>query len=201
MSAMVKRLGTAVLAAGLMFCAGRAALADEISDGLALSADLYAKGDLAGALKELGFATAAIQARMNQSYGSTFPEPPAGWTADEVDAQSMAMMGMGQSVSRDYTNAAGSSVKLSLTADSPMLQSMGMVFANPMMAAQAGFQRIRVGREEAMLKDDKSGQVQILLTLGGRLLLQAEGNGASADEVKALFGAWKIDELKKLAGM
>ncbi len=201
MSAMVKRLGTAALAAGLIFGAGRMALADEISDGLALSADLYAKGDLAGALKELGFATAAIQAKMNDSYGSTFPEPPAGWSADEVDAQSMAMMGMGQNVSRTYTNANGNSVKLSLTADSPMLQSMGMIFANPMMAAQAGFQRIRVGREEAMLKDDKSGQVQILLTVGGRLLLQAEGNGASVEEVKALFGAWKIDEVKKLAGM
>ncbi|PWR24599.1 exosortase-associated EpsI family protein [Zavarzinia aquatilis] len=201
MSAMVKRLGTAVLAAGLIFGAGRMALADEISDGLALSADLYAKGDLAGALKELGFATAAIQAKMNESYGSTFPEPPAGWTADEVDAQSMAIMGMGQNVSRTYTNANGNSVKLSLTADSPMLQSMGMIFANPMMAAQAGFQRIRVGREEAMLKDDKSGQVQILLTVGSRLLLQAEGSGASVDEVKALFSAWKVDEVKKLAGM
>ncbi|MCW0180483.1 MAG: hypothetical protein OJI70_01830 [Zavarzinia sp.] len=191
----------AATAAALLLATSVPGHADEISDGLTLSADLYAKGDFAGALKELGFATAAIQARMNESYGSTFPEPPAGWTADEVDAQSMAMMGMGQSVSRDYTNAEGNSVKLSMTADSPMLQSMGMVFANPMMAAQAGFQRIRIGREEAMLKDDKSGQVQILLTLGGRLLLQAEGNGVSADEVKALFGSWKIDEVKKLAGM
>lgn len=201
MRSITKSLLSVCLAGGLVLGAAGPVLADEVADGLGLAAELYGKGDLAGALKELGFASAAIQEKLNGSYGSTFPEAPAGWTAGEVDAQSMAMMGMGQTVARDYTNAEGNTVKLSLVADSPMLQSMGMMFTNPMMAAQAGYTRIRVGREEAMLKDDKSGQVQILLALGNRLLLQAESNGVPADQVKALFSAWKIDELKKLAGL
>ncbi len=179
-----------------------AARADDVSDGLAKASELYAKGDLAGAMKEIGFATSGIQTKLNEAYASTLPDAPAGWTAEAVDAQSMAIMGMGQNISRTYTDANGNSVKLSLAADSPLMQSMGMVFANPMMAAQAGFTRIRVGGEEALLKDDKQdNSVQIVLTLGGRLLLMAEANNVPADQVKAIFSAWKIDQLKKLAGI
>ncbi|MFA5123093.1 hypothetical protein [Zavarzinia sp.] len=189
--------------AGLIAVAGLGvARADEVSDGLAKAGELYAKGDLAGAMKEIGFASSGIQSKLNDAYASTLPEPPAGWTAEAVDAQSMAIMGMGQNISRTYTDANGNSVKLSLAADSPLLQSMGMVFANPMMAAQAGFTRVRVGSEEALMQDDKqANSVQIMLTLGGRLLLMAEASNVPADQVKALFSAWKIDQLKKLAGI
>ena len=199
---------TALLAAavaGALSFSSLAARADDISDGLAKAAELYAKGDLAGAQKEIAFANSAIAQKLNEAYGGTFPEPPAGWTADEVSAESMAMMGMGQTVSRTYTDSAsGGTVKLSLVADSPMLQSLGMIFANPMMAAQAGFQRVRIGGEEAMMQADKaSNTTQIMMPLaGGRLLLQAEGStGVSADAVKSLMSAWKIDQVKKLAGL
>lgn len=199
---------TALLAAavaGALSFGSLSARADDISDGLAKAAQLYAAGDLAGAQKEIGFASTAIAQQLNEAYGATFPEAPAGWTSSEASAESMAMMGMGQTVSRTYTDSAGGgTVTLSLVADSPMLQSLGMIFANPMMAAQAGFQRVRIGSEDAMMQADKSsGTTQIMLVLaGGRLLLQAEGsNGVPADAVKALMSAWKIDQVKKLAGL
>lgn len=194
-------LKAAVFGAGLLLTGLQAARADEVSDGIAKANELYAAGDYAGALRELGFATTGIQARMNDSYGTTFPEAPAGWTADAVDAQNVAAMGLGQNLSRTYTDPNGNSVKLSLAVDSPLLQTMGMIFANPMLAAQAGYQRLRVGNEDAMLQDDKAGNISIMLAIGGRLLLTAETSSVPLDQVKALFTAWKIAELKKLAGM
>ncbi|PWR19584.1 hypothetical protein [Zavarzinia compransoris] len=194
-------LKAAVLGAGLLITGLTAARADEVGDGIAKAGELYAAGDLAGALRELGFATTGIQGRLNESYGATLPEPPAGWTADAVDAQNAAVMGLGQSLTRTYTDPNGNTVKLSLAVDSPLLQTMGMIFANPMLAAQAGYQRLRIGSEDAMLQDDKAGNISIMLSIGGRMLLTAETGSVPLDQVKALFGAWKIAELKKLAGI
>jgi len=201
MSKSGKILGAAVLAAGMMLAGLGPVRADDVSDGIGKAGELYGQGDLAGALQELGFATATIQSKLAEAYAGTLPDAPEGWTAGEVDTQSMAMMGMGQTVSRSYTSPDGNSVTLTLSVDSPLLQSMGMLFANPMMAAQAGYQRARMNGMDAMMKDDKSGNVQIMMVIANRMMLNAEANGVPADQVKALFGAWKFDELKKLAGM
>ncbi|MCF4167644.1 hypothetical protein L2U69_18505 [Zavarzinia compransoris] len=193
-----KILGAAVLAAGVMLSGLGPARADDVGDGIAKAGELYGAGDLGGALQELAFATAEIQAKLSAAYGETMPDAPEGWSADEPESQSM--MGMGQNVTRDYTAPDGNSVRLTLSVDSPLMQSMGMLFGNPMMAAQAGYKRMRVSGMDAMVKDD-GGSVQIMMAIGGRMLLNAESSSVPADQVKALFSAWKIDELKKLAGM
>lgn len=193
----------ALALAGALSAGSLAARADETADGLARALELYNKADLAGALREIAFANSAIAQKLNEAYGSTLPEAPAGWTADEISVETSAVMGLGQSVSRVYSDPNGASVRLSLAADSPLLQTMGMVFSNPMLAAQAGFQRVRINGEEALIQTDKAGgTTMVMLVIAGRLLLQAEGSdGATEDAVKSLMSAWKIDDLKRLAGI
>lgn len=179
------------------------ARADDVADGIASAGALYAAGDLAGALKELSYAQSAVAGRLNEAFMATFPAAPSGWQADDAETQQSGFMGIGQSVERRYTKAAGGSVKLMAALDSPLMQTMGMLAGNPMMAASAGYSRARVSGREAMLKAEKAGgEVQLLMLVGGRLMITADGSGgATADDVKALVTAWDVDQLVKLGGL
>lgn len=199
-------LPTRTLAALLLALAlppAPSARADEISDGLVQAGQRYGAGDLAGALKELGFAHAALTTKLNDAFTATFPAAPQGWQAVDAAPQQPVFMGLGQSVERRYDKAAGGALKLTITLDSPLMQTMAMLAGNPIMAASAGYVRTQVANREAMLKvDQDSGEVQLLMVMGGRLMITADGDGgATGEDAKALVARWDLDQVVKLGGL
>ncbi|MDP6482332.1 MAG: hypothetical protein QGH70_00615, partial [Nitrospinota bacterium] len=98
----------------------------------------------------------------------SLPPAPPGWTAEEVETQGMAMMGGGQVITRAYREESGEgSVKAQLVVDSPMIQGLAMMLNNPaMLGAQGRMKRVRIKRENALLKWNRwrrSGELSVIL--------------------------------------
>jgi hypothetical protein len=184
-----------------------AAGADEIREQLDLAIELYEEGDYAGTITELQFAIGEIQALLGGAFAETFPPAPAGWTAGEPNQEAAAgFMGGGTMVNRTYTEDGGSgTMEAQLIIDNPMIQGMAALFSNPaMLAANPDMQRVRMGRENAVLEfDDAAGSGEItFLAGGGRAMLKIEGrNLASGDLLIDLLKAWDMEGLRAAGGL
>ncbi len=194
-------LGTAAVAA---LAPAMPARADEITDQLGLIEELYAAGDYGEMITELEFVLQDIRGRMGALYAETFPEPPAGWSAEPAQNDGGAAFMGGSILNRTYTEDGGSGrIDAQLMVDNPMIQGMAGLFANPqLLAAQPNARRIRVGRDNAVLTfDPANGSGEVTFLVGGRILMQLEGSGLdSGDPLETLLNAWDFDDLKRIAG-
>lgn len=181
--------------------------ADEIREQLDLAIELYEEGDYAGAVTELQFAIGEIQAKLGDAFAVTFPPAPDGWTAAEASQESAAaFMGGGTMVNRRYSeNGGAGSMEAQLIIDNPMIQGMAALFSNPaMLAANPNMQRVRMGRDNAILDfDEAAGRGEItFMAGGGRAMLKVEGRGlSSSDQLVELLKAWDMDGLRAAAGL
>ncbi|AGA33880.1 hypothetical protein TVNIR_2224 [Thioalkalivibrio nitratireducens DSM 14787] len=183
------------------------ALADEIQEQIELGLDLYQEQDYGAAITELEFAINDIRKLMANRIADTFPDAPAGWTAALVESQSggggMAGMfgGGGTMLQRAYTQDDGSGqLEASLIVDSPMIQGVAAIFNNPaMMAAQPNTERVRIGRESAMLKwEPNRAQAEATLLLDGRIMMQVKGrNLESSDVAVELLRNWDLRAVRE----
>jgi len=108
------------------------------------------------------------------------------------------MFGGGVTAEREYTKD-NALVTISIMSDSPMLQSVMMLFSNPMFATADGGKMERIGRQKAIVKytpADKAGDLQMVVN--NRFLVTVEGNDISRDE---LLGYAKVIDLKKMADL
>ena len=108
------------------------------------------------------------------------PEAPEGWTRTintEMNAGLM-MMGGGTGAEASYEGPGGS-FTISLTADNPMVASMGAMLGNATLMAQMGKVE-RVGRQRFL---NQNGSLSALI--GNRVLVQAQG-GEVTDMMPAL---------------
>jgi hypothetical protein len=188
------------LVAGL---AGSAA-GDEVLDQLELARGLYEQGDFTGAATELEFALQALRRKAGGQLAAAIPAAPAGWTADEVEQEAGAAAFMGGSMlSRAYRETGGAGrITLQIIANSPMVQSMAAMFSSPaIMASQPGTERIRVGRDSAMLQWDESQGTGELTLVVGAALIQLEGSGlVDSTPLVDLLKAVDFDKIRELAG-
>ena len=181
--------------------------ADEIREQLELAIELFEEGDYAGTITELQFAIGEIQSLLGAAFAQTFPPAPEGWTAAEPSREAgAAFMGGGTMVNRRYSEDDGSgSMEAQLIIDNPMIQGMAALFSNPaMLAANPNMERVRMGRENAILDfDPAAGRGEITyMAGGGRAMLKVEGrNLASADQLTDLLRAWDMDGLRAAAGL
>jgi hypothetical protein len=181
--------------------------ADDIREQLELAIELYEEGDYAGTVTELQFAIGEIKALLSGTFAETFPPAPAGWTAAEPSQEAAAgFMGGGTIVNRSYSEDGGSgSMEAQLIIDNPMIQGMAALFNNPaMLAANPNMQRVRMGRENAILEfDEAAGRGEItFMAGGGRAMLKVEGRGlASSDQLVDLLQAWDMAGLRAAAGL
>ncbi|MBL4915634.1 hypothetical protein [Szabonella alba] len=168
-----------ILAAAFAFTAP-AVQADQITETIQSALDAYAAGDVQYAMDELAYAQQQLQALKADSLAVFLPEAADGWTRTvntEMNAGLM-MMGGGTGAEASYEGPGGS-FKISLTADNPMVASMGAMLGNATLMAQMG-KIERVGRQRFLNQD---GSLSALI--GNRVLVQAQG-GDVADMLPAL---------------
>jgi hypothetical protein len=176
------------------------AFADDVTDAVNEALQYYQDGKYSDAMTSLNYASQLIGQKKGGDLQSFLPQPLAGWEAEEATSQSVgaAMLGGGISAERQYNNGS-SSVRIQIVTDSPMLQSMMMMFGNPMLAGSDGGKLEKIAGEKAIVKynaADKSGDIK--LVIANRFLVTLDGNDASLEDLKAY--AAKID-YKKLAAM
>lgn len=181
---------------------------DEVTEQIELGLELYQEQEYGAAITELEFAISDIRELMAGRIGETFPAPPEGWSAAEVASSggggAAAMFGGGGSMlEREYQQEGGEGrLTAKLMIDNPMIQAMSAMFNNPaLIAAQPNMERIRIGRDSALLKwDPERGNAEVSFLMDGRILVQVDGQRLeSSDPAVALLKAWDLDALREQA--
>lgn len=180
---------------------------DEVMEQIELGLELYQEQEYGAAITELEFAISDIRELMAGRIGETFPEPPEGWSAAEVASSggggAAAMFGGGSMLEREYQQEGGEGrLTAKLMIDNPMIQAMSAMFNNPaLIAAQPNMERIRIGRDSALLKwDPERGNAEVSFLMDGRILVQVDGQRLeSSDPAVALLKAWDLDALREQA--
>lgn len=153
------------------------ASADETVDSIKEALEAYKAGDLAEAMSSLNYATQLIRQKKGELLVKFLPKPLPGWEAREGTSQSAgaAMFGGGTTAERKY-NKGSSEITVTFMIDSPMIQSMLMMFSNPMFVGQDG-KLARINRQKVIVKyepQQKQGEItavvdkRILVTVRGR---------------------------------
>jgi len=174
--------------------------ADDVKDSIKEALEYYDEGDYSGAVESLNYATQLIQQKKSENLTSFLPKPLDGWTAEKTTSQAVgaAMFGGGVTAERRYTKD-DSNITVQIVTDSPMLQTMMMMFSNPMFASSDGGKMERIKRQKAIVKYDppnQQGEIQIIVAK--RLLVTINGNNVSKDDLKAYA---KGINYKKLSAM
>ncbi len=190
------------LVGGLLLVAAPAG-ADEVLEQIDAAVGYYEEGDLQGAISELQFAIEAIRAQTGDLFAATFPDPPAGWSADEVESTAGIPGLSGQVLGREYQGPDGETVRAELMIDNPMMQAFAMLLQNPaMLSTQPDAERVRVHRHNALLTWPEDGTGELTLIVGGRAMLRLDGSGlASKDTLVGMMEGWDVDRLEEVAGL
>lgn len=208
MKAGITWMTTGVLVAALGASSTALGQSDEVTEQIELGLELYQEQEYGAAITELEFAISDIRELMAGRIGETFPEPPEGWSAAEVASSggggAAAMFGGGGSMlEREYQQEGGEGrLTAKLMIDNPMIQAMSAMFNNPaLIAAQPNMERIRIGRDSALLKwDPERGNAEVSFLMDGRILVQVDGQRLeSSDPAVALLKAWDLDALREQA--
>ena len=125
------------------------------------------------------------------------PEPLAGWSAEHADSKAMgaAMFGGATTAERRYIKN-DSSISIKFSTDSPMMQSMLMMFSNPIFAASAGKIELINGQKAIVDFKETSGNMNIVI--GNNILITIEGNNIKRDDLMAYAGKIDMAKLAKL---
>lgn len=169
-----RMLGLTIIAA--MSIAGFAR-ADAVSDALDAAQTAYAAGKLSETAAALINASGAVKALQAERLAAFLPEPIAGWTREiNTDAGAgMAMMGMaGTTAEGRYSHDDGRSITMTLSADSPLVASMGGMLGSPQMMAMMG-KVMKVGGLDMLVQDNALSAL-----VGMRVLVQAQGDTPEA---------------------
>ena len=108
------------------------------------------------------------------------------------------MFGGGVTAEREYSKGS-SSISIKIITDSPIMQSMMMMFSNPMIATSDGGKLERIGRQKAIVKfdpDNKEGDIKIVVA--NRFLVLIEGRETTMEDMKAYAKAIDYKKLKSL---
>ncbi|MCC6469955.1 MAG: hypothetical protein IT563_16650 [Alphaproteobacteria bacterium] len=186
---------------------------------------LYQQGKLLQSADELQAAVTAIYSQLGKTYGQTLPPAPAGWVIDQPDPQRLALMGGDASGMREYKPnvpppaaqpqamapgqpgqppAGPPRMNARIVLDGEAIRAMTPLFGPTLPpGTPPTVRKVRIGAEDALVAYDpnmRAGEVSILV--GGRILLQVEGEGvANADPMIQTMQAWKVADLKRLAGL
>jgi hypothetical protein len=165
----------------------------------------------AAAASEFGSAITALQAAIRDlqkqqrvAILAALPKPD-GWEVRDEEAETgnaavdagTALVGL--SVRRHYTKG-DQRVDVDVTANSPFIQMLSMMFANPAIIKADGGELVEYGVHKAMLKKtgDSSSELQILMH--DRHIIKVDSQGIAADDVFKIFDQAFVDRMEKPLG-
>ncbi|GAA3709365.1 hypothetical protein GCM10022421_15590 [Oceanisphaera sediminis] len=158
----------------------------------------FEAGELSQAAAQFDYVATLIRQLQAGELGTLFPEPLAGWQAEKVNTQagSAAFFGGGINASRRYRKDGGS-LEISITKDSPLLQTMAVLFTNPSMAAMGGYKIKRIQGQTAMMKEEGSRR-ELQMLVANRILIQLNGRSVTEEDLNAYAEALDIAAITRL---
>ncbi len=170
--------------------------ADDVTDQIGEALKAYEKKDYSTATTALDAASTMIRQKRAETIADLLPKPLSGWSAGEPETSQAgaALLGGGISATRKYTKGK-MMVKVSVVTDSPMLQAMSMMFANPQFAGKNAKLIVLNGRK--VISNTRKNSLQTMIA--GRILVSADGKRkTSPDAVKEYFNAIDFAGIEKL---
>jgi hypothetical protein len=157
---------------------------------------------MGAAVTELEFAIQALRAASAERFALTFPEPPDGWRAGEVEPREGLPAIGGLTLVRVYDGPGTSRMEALLAIDDPMSQGVATLLQNPaLLALQPHAERVRVHWTNALLIWPGDGTGEVSLLLDGRAFMKVSGEGlASREPLIALLAGWNVDEVRRIGG-
>lgn len=172
--------------------------ADDVTDTINEAVQQYKAGKYHEAAGTLDYAAELIRQKRSQTLRLLLPEPPAGWSADEATSQTLGTAVFGGMVSAERRYAKGdASVTVKIVTDSPLLQSMIAVFANPMIAGMSGSEVVRVKGQKALIRyspEERKGELNVVVA--NRFLVTLEGHGVKREDLVGFASAVPYEKLE-----
>lgn len=181
-----------VLAVAVTAAAIPALAADDILDTIEQARKSYQSGDMAGAKQSLDLASQLIGQKNAESFAALLPAPLPGWKAEKAQANATAFLGGASAATRQYTNAKGDTVEVSITGDSALIAQFGPMLANPAMAGAMG-KLVKVGNQRGIQTQDGD----IMMMIANKFLINVSGSGDAASKL-AYAQAIDVAKLSKL---
>lgn len=164
--------------------------ADDILDAIDGARKAYQAGDMGGAKQSLDLASQLIAQKNAEAFSALLPAPLSGWKAEKAQATAVgaAMFGGASAATRNYTNAKGDNVEVSITGDSAMIMQFGPMLNNPALAGAMG-KLVRVGDQRAI----QTNEGDVMMLVANKFLVHVQG---SADAAVKLSYAQAVDVAK-----
>jgi hypothetical protein len=178
----------------------QSAVADEVMDAIDEGIKAYKAGEYTNAASQLDYAAQLVRQLKGAQIRDFLPKPLAGWTADDATAEAAgaALFGGGVSTERRYRSGQ-KAVTAQITGDSPLLQGLMMMFANPAFATQGGGRLQTIKGQKALIKlEPAASKGEISLIVGQRYLVQISGTNVGREDLVAYAEAVDYDGLLKL---
>jgi hypothetical protein len=173
-------------------------MADDISDTLEEALASYKKGDVTGAKEDVIYVLELLKQKSGNTLKDQLPDALKGWEAEDAKSETAGagMLGGGTVLSRTYKKDK-SQVIIEIITDSPLVQGLGSMFANPMF--NAGGEIKRINREKATIKYNKKNKSgEITLMVDKRFVVNVRGTKVSKDELIEYTKAIDFKALKKM---
>jgi hypothetical protein len=159
--------------------------ADDVTDNLDSAKSAYSAGNYSESIQALDYAGQLIRQKKSEAVVKLLPVAPSGWTADEGESESSAAGLMGGMVSAKRTYTRGESrITIQIQSDSPLLQSFGMMFSNPMLITASGAKLENIkGQKFAVTFKSGGTSGEAKTIVDNRYLLSIEGSDIKREDL------------------
>lgn len=173
--------------------------ADDVTDSIEEALEYYNEGDFVEAASSLDYASQLIRQKRSGSLESFLPEPLSGWSAKDVESQATGGASIGGMISaKRVYRMEQSQITIEILTDSPMLQSMVMMFSNPAYASADGGKLTKINRQKAVIKykpSNKNGEINIVVAK--KYLVTVKGRKVKESDLVDYASAINYKKLKK----
>jgi hypothetical protein len=176
------------------------AQADEITQSIDDALDQYKDGNYSDAIENLDYAAQLIRQIRSENLEDLFPAPLSGWKAEEATSTALgaSMFGGGISAEQHYRKAS-KRIEISIVTDSPILQSMLMMFSNPIIASSSGGKLERINGQKAIVKYSSADEEgELTMVIDNRFLITVRGDYIIKNDLKDYAAAIDLTKLENL---
>ncbi len=178
-----------------------ASFADDVKDQIEEAVKAYEKDDYNTAITALDSASTLIRQKKGELVSKLLPDALNGWETGKAKSSAAAsgMFGGGISAERRYTRKADGkteTVTISITSDSPLIQTMGMMFSNPMFMGQDN--KLVVINGEKTISNERDNSLTSMVD--NKILVKIDGSkNVPADALKDYFKAIDFKAIREYA--
>lgn len=130
---------------------------------------------------------------------------PDGWQIEDqpLDEQSSdlaaSLLGGANTITRRY-NKGEMNISAEVTANSPLIGMLSMLFSNPTLIQADGGELVKYGAHKAILKKSGDNGQELTILMHDAHLIKVTSNGISSDDLLKVFDQACVDRLEKPLG-